>query len=256
MSPQGWFDFWEIVTAAGTAAVITGLFIEYGLGIFSFLKFWGKREIAELHVKIETPWERKGSALVVFGIAIELVGSIGIFVQSLRIETENRRTVAALELKAAQLQKAVAWRLLSLQQQQAIAATVKPFKESIDILVYFSDLEAWVFADQIGAAIGNKAPALWIGGWNVHFGLISMSPRLLSGMLIETTSNATDKDRAAANALVKALHQSVTVVRGPQSREDGLKGETISGDVDVNAPIILTVGVHPRPPLELEMPVQ
>ena len=87
MSSQGWFNCWEIVAATGTVTVIIGLFIEYGFGVFAFLKFWGKREIPEYHVKVETPREQKGSALVVFGIAIELIGAIGIFVQSLRIES-------------------------------------------------------------------------------------------------------------------------------------------------------------------------
>jgi hypothetical protein len=183
-----------------------------------------------------------GFAILVISLAIEIVFDA-------RLAQESANT----ELKAAQLQEALAWRSLTPLQQHQIAAALKLYAgQKINCLVYFSDLEAWVFADKIEVALGYKHLAAWTAGWDVHFGQIVLSPRVTSGLLIETSPKASDQDRAAANALAKILRTITMGVIGPWPRDERMKGETASGDMDSQANITLTVGVHPPPSAELE----
>jgi hypothetical protein len=87
----------------------------------------------------------------------------------------------------------------------------------------------------------------------VPFGRIILTPRLATGLLVETTLHATtQRDRDAANALAQVL-RTITDVFGPNPRGEETKGgEQVLGNADVQAPKILTVGIHPPPPLELE----
>src|SRR5579862_8247805 len=95
MSAQNWFFGFEILSGIATAVVIVGLFKEYGLDVLKAFKFWGTRE-THAHIEIETASKRQGSALVVLGIVVELIGTVGIVATSLRIETQHRKEVAGL----------------------------------------------------------------------------------------------------------------------------------------------------------------
>jgi hypothetical protein len=183
-----------------------------------------------------------GFAMLVISLAVEIIFDA-------RLAQESANT----ELKAAQIQKALMWRLLTPQQQRQIAAALKPYAgRKINCLVYFSDLEAWIFSDQIEVALGYKNRTDWTAGWDVHFGQIVLSPRVAAGLLIEISPKASDQDRAAANALATILRTITVHVTGPLPRDEGMKGELASGDMDSQANITMTVGVHPPPPLELQ----
>jgi hypothetical protein len=99
VSAQGWFTVWEVVASVGTVTVICGLFVEYGPDVLTPLKFWGEREYPKYEIKVESPGERKGGAFVVIGIVVELIGGLGIIVQSDRIETQHRREIAHLNAR-------------------------------------------------------------------------------------------------------------------------------------------------------------
>jgi len=265
MSLSAWFISFEIIGAIGTALVIVGLFKEYGWNVFDFLKIWRPRELQFAHVEVETASKQRGSALVVLGISIELIGAVGIFGTSLQIDIEHRREVAQLEqeaantrLRALRLEKAIAWRVLLVSQAKKLAAGVSAFNgQKVNVFTYMGDLEAWLYADQIGATLGlghDTHPELpWLAKWDVHFGRIALSPRTASGILVEVTPKATEQDKKAAQALFDALRLVTPHVTGVSVRGDALKGEQVYGDTDPSANICLTVAVHPPPPIELEI---
>lgn len=150
MSSEGWFTFWEVLAAIGTTIVIVGLFLEYGPDTFTFLKFWGEREISGFRVKVETPTERKGDVLVVLGIAIELIGGVGIIVQSYRLELQHRKEVATLEAQ-------LSWRELTPQQEKLIVAATAPFpRQRADVFWYAGNPEAENFGNQIIALLKRE----------------------------------------------------------------------------------------------------
>jgi hypothetical protein len=125
--------------------------------------------------------------------------------------------------------------------------------EKVNVLTNFGDLEAWIFADGIEVALGYGHVAPWTAKWDVHFGRITMSPRTSSALIVETSPKATKRDHDAAKALADALRSITPAVIGPNDRSESMKGETAFGDIDSNAQITLTVGVHP-PPRALELP--
>jgi hypothetical protein len=105
MSVEAWFDAFEVLTASGTILVIVGLFKEYGVeDLLGVLTFW-RKTFHPARVRVETWSERVGGLFVVLGIAIELVGGIGIFATSLRIETQHRRDIAALQSETAEAER-------------------------------------------------------------------------------------------------------------------------------------------------------
>jgi hypothetical protein len=146
MSAQAWFLTSEVLSGLGTTLVIVGLFKEYGTDV---LKFWGAKDL-RAQIEIETASKRKGSAMVVLGIAIELAGAIGIFATSLKIETDHRGEIATLENETQKLRTQLAWRTLTKEQRDALATRMKPFKgQRIDAVSYLGDAEAEELADQI-----------------------------------------------------------------------------------------------------------
>lgn len=100
MSLDGWYVTWEIIAAIGTIAVFVGVFLEYGLGVFGVLRFWG---LHPAHIEVETSIKRFGSMLVVLGLAVELVGGVGVIVTSLRLDTLHRHEIAKLNRDTEQL---------------------------------------------------------------------------------------------------------------------------------------------------------
>jgi hypothetical protein len=115
------------LTIGGTVIVLVGLYFEYGSGT---LWNWSKT----FEVKVETPSERFGGFLVVVGIALELGGTIGVYVFSNKLETAHRREIA-------QLEKSVAWRQLTGEQEHKIAASLKMFNgQKVNVFTYFGDL--------------------------------------------------------------------------------------------------------------------
>jgi hypothetical protein len=97
---------------------------------------------------------RKSVSQLVISLTFEIV-----------FDARLSQEAANTEWKAAQLQEALAWRLLTAQQQRQIAAAPKPYAgQKINCVVYFSELEAWVFADQIEAALRYKISGIGLRG--------------------------------------------------------------------------------------------
>jgi hypothetical protein len=114
------------------------------------------------------------------------------------------------------------------------------------VFTYFGDLEAWRFADQIELTLGGRGGA----GWNVHFARIIWSRLSFAGVLVETIPKATEKDREVAKVLLDTL-SAAGVVAFPRPKQipegEDLKDQMVRGEVDPQAFISLTVGVHPEP---------
>jgi hypothetical protein len=186
--------------------------------------------------------EKLGFAILVISLAVEIVFDA-------RLAQESANT----ELKAAELQKAVVWRSLTGEQQREIAQTLKSYaKEKVGFSINFSGLEAWAFADQIEVSLRYKNPAPWSARWDVHLG-ISDVPHVASGVILETTPLANERDLAAARVLDQALEKIAhSPVLGPSPPGMEMKGETGFGDLDSNAHIMVTVCVHPASSPELD----
>ena len=91
MSAESAFFACEIVAACGTAIVLIGLALEYGKDVFQVWKLFSKKKFHVAQVEFHTPLKGIGSALVVIGIIIELLGGFGVVATSMRLETANRR---------------------------------------------------------------------------------------------------------------------------------------------------------------------
>lgn len=221
------FNEWGIIVAA--IGVVVGVILE-GWEHWNDFKTKGWKPLSP----------KVGFAVLVISLAVEIVFDA-------RLAKESADT----QLEAARIEAAVAWRVLTTKQQRQLATSLKPFAgQSVNFIVYAGDLEAWFFSDQIEVSLGYLHRAPWAAGWNVHFGRITWSPREATGLLIETTPTASDKDRDAANALARALASQQIRVGGPMVRGKEMEREAVSGDLDTKAPIIVTVGVHPPPPFE------
>jgi len=178
-----------------------------------------------------------GFAILVVSLAVEIV-----FDARLAQESANTR------LEAARIEKDVAWRMLTGKQQRSLAAATKSFAgESVNFLTWMGDLEAWRFADGIEVSLGYKKLADWTAGWDVHFARIIWSPRTATGVIVEIAPTANEHDRSAATALVHWLASQDIEVVGPIERMKELQGEAVEGGLSANAPITVTVGVHPAP---------
>lgn len=223
MSNMG-FDDWGLIVTAGL--VVVGVLLE------------GAEHIHD--------WNTKGWRPIVpkIGFAILVIGLGGEILFETRLTSEAANT----RLEAAQIERDVAWRRLTGNQQRALAIATKPFAgESVNFLTWMGDLEAWTFADQIEVSLGYKKLADWTAGWDVHFGRIMWSPRTASGVIIEVSPTANEHDRNAANALANGLASQNIAVVGPIQRLKELQGETVEGGLSPTAPITVTVGVHPAP---------
>jgi hypothetical protein len=241
MSLQGWFNIFEALSFISAATVISGLVLEYGKDLFKVVKFWEPGpHIAE--IEVETFKKKRGSVLVVVGIFLELIATGGIAVMSDRIETQHRAEIAEIE-------NAVVWRQLSPDQATKIASSLRKYAgQKVNVFAYNGDLEAWAFANQIELALGGKDGA----GWNVYFARIIWSRLTTTGILVETTEKATDRDRRVAKDLLNALNSQglAAVSPAPQfaSGEDR-KDELVEGGPG-DAAIWITVGIHPRPQIK------
>ena len=203
--------------------------------------------------------------MLVVGIVLELLVVVGIDFLELKVPAEvleKRRKIAAnliatvlilvgvaIENLAGSRSDGViaqmrARRSLTGAQIAAIANKLRPFAgESIDILSYRDDVEAWWIANKIEIALGAFGDE---AGWRVHFATVTEYNRALDGMVVETTDHADSKDLSAAKALVSALQSEGVVVGGPISIMKNLHADAF-GDV-TNEPIHLTVGNRPIGP--------
>lgn len=214
------------------------------------------------------PWRpmvpKIGSVILVLGLAFEIAFQTKIAQRDTAFRTSAETRIAMLKqeasnaeksaanarLEAAKIEKSVAWRRLTPERATKIASSLKQFAgQRVNVFTYLGDLEAWMFASQIELALGGKDGA----GWNVHFGRIVFSRLTFSGILIETTPNATEKDRKVAKVLLDTLSPEGAFPLPKQIPEgEDLKGETVEGDVDSKAFVSLTIGTHPAPPFTSE----
>lgn len=192
MSSQDWFDFWEGVTILSGSVVLRGLWLEYDWSISTFLKWLReRRKLREYHVKVESPRERKGGALVVLGITFELVSTGGVVVQSHRIETQHREQIA-------QLETALAWRSLNVACANAVIPDLSQFaKQEASVQSEAEDIESVFFSFDIQALL-NAAR------WNVPQPLATYdNPSVSVGVLV--TFGTDNKSSSAGLALYQKL---------------------------------------------------
>lgn len=129
----------EVLTFIGTALVLIGLLKEYGLeGLLEVVSVWKERDFAS-RIKVESWSERVGSLFVLLGIAVELLGSVGVFKISLRIETQHRREIARVTAHISGL--------LSFEEINALSGCLKKAFPKGNVIV-------------TGGALDNRASAL------------------------------------------------------------------------------------------------
>jgi hypothetical protein len=147
-----WNFIWEIVAAVGTIAVLVGAFLEYGPEVFDV----AKRKIHSATIEVETQTKQFGSFLVVVGLAVELVGGVGVIVTAGMIETAHRREIANMQAE-------FSWRSLSADEQRSIAKSISGFDgRRVRIRSTPGDPEGYALGDDIIAALVKAKPA--IGG--------------------------------------------------------------------------------------------
>jgi hypothetical protein len=161
-----------------------------------------------------------------------------------RLEIELARAQKEAEeerIARLKLEEKIAPRRLSVEQQARIAEKLRFYAgQRINVLIYRGDVEAWVVADQIKAALGGEHGA----GWIVNSATVTEWNRAFSGMLVETTVKADAKGLAAASALVSVLAAEKIVLSGPSPALAALKGEAF-GVLDPQANIQLVIGNKP-----------
>lgn len=201
-----------------------------------------------------------------------------------RAASANEKTEAE-RLARVKLEKAVAWRELSDTQILDIAAKMRPFAgEKLDVFAYRDEPDAWMLASRIMSAVGGswtlpvsekgdghlvmrrkhwwsewefdpKASGGWTlspgAGWKVKAFWVVEHDRMGSGIDIETSKSANDRDLAAAKALVLALKAENLEVDGPYSTESERHRdvELLNGTGNPTAPIELTILFRPPPNL-------
>jgi hypothetical protein len=156
------------------------------------------------------------------------------------------KATANARLEAAKIEKDVKWRHLDDIQVAFIEIPLSRFAgERIDVLTYFGDLEAEMFASRIVKALAGDRGA----DWKVTGGTIRYSPSIFSGVVVDTLPGAGERDREIAKYLIATLqYVGVAVfVLPPEMSGKGLKGQILAGHLDPKAFITLTVGVHPEP---------
>jgi hypothetical protein len=211
--------------------------MEYGWGVFAFLKFWGKREYPKFEIKVESPRERKGGALVVIGIAIELFGGVGVVVQSDRIESHHRRDIEKLRADNLNLELQLSPRVFD--NQDVAAKALRPFVPMGVAIEYLPDWECQKTAGQI-------AFVLHLAHWSIsgvkadpnasRFSeeVIVANPELNAQEDLEA-SKKTD----AADALIRELNRT------------NIKAESRGSDPDFPfGTIVVRVGLRPNPRME------
>ena len=196
MSLDGWYVTWEIIAAIGTVAVFVGVFLEYGLGIFSVLKFWG---LHPAHIEVETRTERFGSMLVVLGLAVELIGGVGVVVTSFRIETQHQREIAEIRHR-------IDDRDLSPDQLKTLVTKMAQFNGAgLRMDIEADDWETNHIALQIADSC-TKA------GWTVGPGYRTIvGPRLTRGISLSSRADSW----SAADALASELRNDRIEITGP-----------------------------------------
>jgi hypothetical protein len=259
MSAQNWFFISEIVSGLGTVLVIVGLFKEYGSDVLLAFKFWGDKKPHRAHVEIETKSKRQGGALVVLGIAIELVGTIGIFATSLRIETEHRSEIADLNSETArvneraanaerdadnarlELAKFKAPRTLNFEQQERITDALKPFARTPFSFCVLPEPEPGNLMQQIASALG-AAGWSW-KPWVSNTGLAFQVPgepgagviNSLVGLTIEISEKRQSDLTKPALALTSAL------------KAEGIKAQSLFATGDSAMPDSVHVYIGQKP---------
>jgi hypothetical protein len=180
-----------------------------------------------------------GFGLLVLGLCGELF-----------FEARVTNDAAKMQLQAARIREAVAWRMLTANQAEQIRKELIEFAgEKINVRTFLGNLESSFFADQIATALGPKHGA----GWEVHFSQIIMAPpRLASGLTVDIANTASQRDRAAAKSLADVLRSITVHTLGPISGNDRAD-MILNGDTRTATPIVLTIGVHPPPPMELQI---
>jgi hypothetical protein len=143
MSLESKLTVFEWLTFIGTALVLLGLVKEYGLsGLLEVLSIW-KRKDRDSRIKVETWSERVGAVFVVLGIGVELIGGVGVFKTSLRIESHHRREIENLRAANLALQRdadLVRSRIASTNERAAAAerdaAIAKAHAADLEVVTY------------------------------------------------------------------------------------------------------------------------
>jgi hypothetical protein len=174
-----------------------------------------------------------GFAILFVSLAVEILFDA-------RLAKESADT----QLKAAIIEKDLAGRHLTNEQEAAIVKKLRPFAgERIVVLAYQEGYEPWYIEDQIAYALGGKDSA----GWVVSSGRVRELNRAFGGILVETTPKATGKHKDAAKALASALADSGLLVAGPLPVQTGLQTEVFAhaDNGPSDQPIHLTIGTNP-----------
>jgi hypothetical protein len=181
------------------------------------------------------------TSLVVVGVVLEAFCTIKLFVFDEGISGAQQTIIVAEQSQIITLEKRLAPRSLSDEQQLSFVTALKGFAgQSVNIFAY-REIEPWVLEDQIKLLLGGPNGA----GWIVHSMVGYETNRVFEGILVETSHDASVKSSQVAKALFEALSTADLMTAGPQERFDKLAGQGWGEGWDPVAEIWLTVGVKP-----------
>jgi hypothetical protein len=192
---------------------------------------------------------RLAAFVLVAGLAGELLTLVMTSVLAEAEIAKLNKAAASARLEAARIEKEYAARSLTKEQERAMSAALVSFAgQSINVLAYRNNVEAWVLADEIEKALGKFGDG---ARWKVQFGTVMEYNRATSGILIEIADSASPRAHEAARALASAIQTAQLAFGGPLSSEPrGLRIDAFGDNLDSSPNAIhLTVGINLGGPL-------